>query len=97
MMVANKKKYCLSNDAASGLSLKRQHEYFYQVQMEMAITKTKYADFVVYGESGDIFVERIPHDDDFWQSCLSTLENFYLNYNVLELVTQLKRPVRLLP
>ena len=45
--------------------LKRNHEYFYQVQGQMAISGISWCDFVVFTYKG-IFVERVLFSKDFW-------------------------------
>ena len=48
------------------LSLKRSHRYYTQVQGQMAVTKTNWADFFVYSTHGHI-LERIKLDPNFWE------------------------------
>ena len=37
------------NDKSGDLHLANDHAYYYQIQLQMAATKTNYCDFVVYG------------------------------------------------
>ena len=45
--------------------LKRSHKYFYQVQMQLFVTKKQYCDFVVWSP-GMMNVERIMPDTVWW-------------------------------
>ena len=58
------------------VSLKRNDNYFYQVQGQMYIAKLEWVDFVVwFGEQKDIFVERIYFDKKRWfDQCLPKLD-----------------------
>lgn len=46
--------------------LERNHPYYAQVQGQMAITGTKWCDFVVYTKKG-MSIERMPFDLQYWQ------------------------------
>ena len=99
-LVSSRRTFCLAR-SADGVSLKPSHVYYMQVQMQMAILKCAWADFVVFskcGEEESIFVQRIAFDSSFWQSSLPVLKKFYQQYVVLELLTRrLKRHRKLLP
>ena len=59
--------------------LKTNHNYYCQVQGQMAITKRSWCDFVVYTTCG-ISIERIRFDLDFWsRTMLPRLVDFYDN------------------
>ena len=59
------------------LALKKQHNYYYQVQGQMAIASRNWCDFVVYSND-KVSVERIPFDENQWMNMLPTLKNFYI-------------------
>ena len=63
------------------LCLKKNHDYFYQVQGQLAITHAKWCDFCVYTPHG-FSSERITFDDSFWKSVVSKLDDFYFKYVV---------------
>ena len=67
--------------------LKRNSNYYYQVQGQMAITKRKFCDFFVWTLTGST-IERIHFDSAFWDSTLKTLTSFYLRYIVPELFSE---------
>ena len=56
--------------------LKRNHKFHYQIQGQMAITGTKWCDFVLYTFKG-MHIERIYFDDYVWGNALVKLEQFY--------------------
>ena len=56
--------------------LKRSHDYFYQVQGAMAITKRSWCDFIVWTPNG-MTVERIVFDDSFWEQSKAKIAAFY--------------------
>ena len=56
--------------------LKKKHKHYYQIQGQMAITGTKWCDFIVYTFKG-LHIERIYFDDVFWSDVLLKLEQFY--------------------
>ena len=74
--------------------LKREHAYFYQVQMQMAICKVTYCDFVVWSESGFI-IERIKADNDFFEQKLETLYDYFVYGMLPEIIRKwyTRRPV----
>ena len=61
------------------LSLKRNHNYYFQVQGQLAITHAKWCDFCVYTPHG-FSVERITFDESFWKSVVHKLDDFYFKY-----------------
>jgi YqaJ-like viral recombinase domain len=68
------------------LRLKRNSNYYYQIQGQLAITEKKFCDFVVYTEK-DFFVERIQFDEDLWKNVmLPKLEWFYMECLLPELL-----------
>jgi len=66
--------YCKIEDNA--LTLKRNHNYFYQVQGQLHITRRNYCYFVVWSPKGLLY-EKIEKDDSIWQKIEPMLENFY--------------------
>lgn len=68
------------------LSLDRAHDYFYQIQGQMALTGAKWCDFVVYTKCG-IVVERVEWDGEFWNSVVRQLSAFFYKYFLPKYVT----------
>lgn len=75
-------------------SLKTNHEYYYQVQGQMAVTGHMWCDFAIWTEGEDgspanIHVERISFNQSFWQNeMLPALHHFMLHAFIPELLTQ---------
>lgn len=67
------------------VKLKNKHNYYYQVQGAMAISKKPWCDFVVWTPKG-ISIQRIQQDSTFWSdSMLPKLLSFYENALLPEL------------
>ena len=75
-------------DAASGqLKLTESHQYYAQIQGQMAIGERPWCDFVVFTLKG-ISIQRIPFDHDFWSDKLfPRLETFYNDCVAPELIS----------
>ena len=65
------------------LHLPHNHSYYTQVRGEMAIMNVKWCDFVVYS-NGEVIVDRIMADYDYWTELNDKLDNFYMQYVVPE-------------
>lgn len=66
------------------VQLKRNHNYYYQVQAQMALTNSSWCDFVIWTLS-DIHIERISFNEQFWQDCLVKVIEFYQKFVLPEL------------
>jgi len=58
-------RFCCSL-VAGQVTLKQTHEYYYQIQGQMAIANKPWCDFCVWTPLG-VTVERINRDQNFWQ------------------------------
>lgn len=67
-------------------SLRRDHSYFFQVQGHMAITDTKFCDFVVYTTKG-VHIERVTHDRSFCQLMTEKLDIYFKEVILPEITT----------
>lgn len=68
------------------IQLKKRHNYYYQIQGQLAVLNLQWCDFIVWTRN-DIYVERIHYDKKFWcQQCLPKLKRFYLNIMLPEIV-----------
>ena len=71
-----KKNSCLEN-VNGKVQLKRNHQYFFQVQQQLFITDSQYCDFVVCSFDNNnqtrFFLERIYKDISHWESVLPKL------------------------
>ena len=59
--------------------LKRNHEYYDQIQGQMALTGARWCDFVVYTSRG-LNIERIPFDKERWSYVLAILHRTCFRY-----------------
>ena len=66
----------LKQDDGTKLELNRKHNYYYQVQGQLAITHRPWCDFVVWSPKG-MSVERIGFDSAFWDGVKSKLVSFH--------------------
>ena len=57
-------------------ALKRSHNYYAQVQMQMALTKAASCNFVVW-TTKNILVLKVDFDQYFWQKLQSQLIGFF--------------------
>ena len=79
--------FCLHKVSDTQIALRKNHNYYYQVQGAMAVTRRSWCDFVVWTPRG-IHIERIRADPDFWsQKMLPKLERFYMNAILPELAS----------
>ena len=77
--------YC-SLDSNLKPMLKRTHQYFFQVQGQMAVTNINSCDFVVWTPT-EFTVETIPFDAKFWKEiCYPSLRNFFFNFILPEII-----------
>ena len=70
--------FCTLCPNSSTPVLKKSHQYYAQVQGQMAITKREWCDFVIYTDKG-LSIERIHFDEHFWKDLLEKLIDFYDN------------------
>ncbi|KAF2888883.1 hypothetical protein ILUMI_17290 [Ignelater luminosus] len=72
---------CLEKDLQNKIRLRRNHDYFFQIQGQLAITGAEICYFRVYtGDKNDIFIEEIKADKDIWNTImLPKLIDFYVN------------------
>ena len=80
---AEDKTFCLqtSNDM---LSLKTNHAYYYQIQIQMYVTERTYCDFVVW-TNHSIHIERITLNLDFVRTVLGKVRIFFVKCILPEL------------
>ena len=72
--------FCLQFDSSKGfVSLKRTHNYYYQVTGQLAITGACICYFVVW-TCNDIFIEEIKLDADHWTCMQHKLTKFYFEH-----------------
>ena len=83
--------FCLK-EVGGKLFLKRDHQYFYQVQTQIHLTQASYCDFAVWGPgkggNGEMHIERIPPDTDFFESMCEKVSKFVKKCVITELVAK---------
>ena len=77
---------CLEKQEKAIYSLKRRHNYYYQVQSQMYCCNVEWCDFVVNTEM-DLHIKRIPRDKEWWQEKLPKLKQFYFDALLPELAS----------
>lgn len=83
---ACKKSSFFCEQIASEIHLKKTHNYYHQVQGQMAILELPWCDFIVWTLC-DIHIERIYFDQSFWNDkCYPKLYSFYFGIILPELV-----------
>ena len=65
------------------------HNYYFQIQGQMAITDTKYCDFFIYTTRG-YYLERVLFDRELWQKMFSDLSLFWRSNVAPFMLTQAK-------
>lgn len=77
---------CLEQLQNGTVHLKKSHNYFYQVQGQMACTQRSWCDFVCMTSTGHLFRERISFDAEFWSNCHAKLQYFFQAHLAPEIV-----------
>ena len=80
--VFNDKNFCLEVHEDT-LRLNRNHAYYYQVQTQMFVCNVNYCDFCVCtfpvnSEDCGLFLERIPRDDNLWNTIVTKSKQFFV-------------------
>ena len=71
----------------SAAQLKRNHSYYYQVQMQMFVCGVSHADFIVWSPH-ETLIESIEYNAPFITQCLPALEAFYFKHYLPALAAQ---------
>lgn len=88
--IKNKKINYLQFNEKLEINLKRNHNYYYQIQGQLHLTKKEFCYFMVWSNMS-FHIEKIERDDDFWNSNMKTqLETFFYSHLLPEI---LKRPI----
>lgn len=87
---AEDKSFCLVNNEKGQLQLNKDHQYYYQVQLQLLLTGASYCDFMVWREdseaNGEIFLERLQPDMTFVEEGVAKAKLFFLQGVLPELV-----------
>ena len=60
-----KSRFFLRVTEAGNLELKDNHQYFYQIQLQMKLCNASFCDFVVWSKHQGILVQRVFPDTEF--------------------------------
>ena len=72
----NKKIFYIKKDNGQ-LKLKKNHDYYYQIQGQLEMNGLNFCDFVVFREV-DLYIERIYRSKSFWkEKMFEKLKNFF--------------------
>ena len=77
--------FCMIKDVHGKWTLKREHNYFYQIQTQMFVCQRNFSDSVVWSNAG-IIVERIEADPEFINSIIDAVQHFFIYGVLLEIV-----------
>lgn len=86
LSATEKKHFCIVNTDGTH-TLNRDHQYHYQVQAQLFVTKRKFCDFMVWSTS-NFFVQRIFPDADFFTEAVQNVEAFYRSAILSELLAK---------
>ena len=78
----NKSFLCFENNK---ITLKHNHEYYYQVQTQLMVSGKQFCDFVVWTQT-DFHKERISKNEDFCRYILNASQKFFVTAVLPELV-----------
>ena len=76
---------CLERSDEGELRLKKNCDYYYQVQAQIHVCSVAYSDFLVWSPHG-VHIERIYPDSDLFSSALKEIETFYVYCVLPEIV-----------
>ena len=76
--------FFLKLDSNGKPDLKKNHNYYYQIQGAMHCTERLWCDFVVC-TTKDLYTQRIEFDRPFWERILPKLRDFYFTGNLPQL------------
>ena len=79
-------KFFMKRGEDGELHLLQEHPYYAQVQGELAITNREWCDFVVFS-NGEIVIDRILADLDYWNELEEKLEEFYVHHLLPEILS----------
>lgn len=72
--------YLTKDNDSNVLKLKRNHDYHYQVQCQLALTGLEWCDFFSYINDTTFFCERIMFDPIFFQTAKDRVDYFFFTY-----------------
>ena len=78
--------FCLVHSSDSGVHLSHEHDYYYQVQGQLAVCDVEYCDFICWTPLG-FHHERILTDSQFFATVKPVLDRFFMRVMLPRLLT----------
>ena len=66
--------------------LQKDHSYYDQVTMQLALTTRSWCDFVLFTLKG-LVIDRVYFDPDYWDVLCKEIVEFYFTYLLKELIS----------
>ena len=85
-MISDQSFYIKRDNEGEIVGLCQKHDYYYQVQGQLAICSKDYCDFVVWTPNG-LYIERIVEDKSFFEEVKPYLDNYFLGILLPVLLT----------
>ena len=73
-------RYLQVDPFSNEITIKRNHDYYFQVQCQLALTGLEWCDFFCLMNDNKYFCERIYFDKDFFQDSKDKVDMFFFNY-----------------
>ena len=67
------------------LRINRDHSYYKQIQMQLALTTQTWCDFILYTSKG-LIIDRVPFDKQYWSRLHAHVMGFYFDYMLDEII-----------
>lgn len=67
----------------TGITLKKKHQYYAQVQLGMALLNLKWCDFIIYSSKSKTFLNIVvPFDEEFARDLIERTSEKYFKYMI---------------
>ena len=73
-------RYLEIDSVSKQITLKRNHEHYFQVQCQLGLTGLEWNDFFCYMNDHKYFCQRIPFDKNFFQDSKDKVDMFFFHY-----------------
>lgn len=93
--VENEKNFHLSyHENSKEFKLKTTHEYYYQIQLQMFVTRCTYGMFVTFTTCDFVYV-NVPFDEQFFEKVIPHCKRFFMEQLLPEMVAKVSTTVSL--
>ncbi|XP_057294057.1 uncharacterized protein LOC130622600 [Hydractinia symbiolongicarpus] len=77
---------CILYDSnTENIKINKDHTYYNQIQMQLAITCQTWCDFIFYTSKG-LVIDRVPFDMKYWQELQKNILRFYFTYMLPQII-----------